>query len=135
MSQLTDQLNLSDIRRVTQQFYLKARHDPIIGHYFDHIDDFTSHEEKISAFWWLALGGTTAELPAAVPSFDMINKHILLGIKESDLTIWLGHFEQTLFETLETELASAWKAKAFEIASHLKALAIEGKSGGIHINN
>lgn len=133
MSWLTDQLNLNNVLRVVQHFYIKARQHPVIGHYFEGIDDFGLHEKKISEFWWLALGGKTSALPDGAPSIDMINVHIALGINEADLEIWLGLFEQTLFEELEMDLASAWQIKLHEIANHLKALAIDGKTGGIQI--
>ena len=133
MSWLTDQLKLNDIHRVVQQFYLKARQHRVIGHHFDGIADFSSHEEKITAFWWMALGGKASALPAGAPALDMINKHMALGIDANDLSVWLGLFEQTLFEEIDMELASAWQIKLHEIASHLKALVIDGKYGGIQI--
>lgn len=133
MSWLTDQLNVSGVHHVVQCFYMKARNDATIGHYFDGIDDFSLHEERITAFWWLALGGTTAQLSGPVPSFDMINKHIALGIDADDLEIWLNIFEQTLFENLEAGLASDWLTKAGEIAGHLKAMVADGKSAGLQI--
>ena len=57
----------------------------------------------------------------------------LLGIKEKDLHKWLVLFNQTLNEELKKDLADAWKIKLDGIASHLKALAIDGKSGGLQI--
>ncbi|MDH5424871.1 MAG: group III truncated hemoglobin [Gammaproteobacteria bacterium] len=133
MSGLTDQLNTEDVHRVVQHFYLQARQHPVIGHHFAGIDDFRSHEEKITAFWWLALGGTVAELANGAPAIDMINKHIALGINAKDLELWLGLFEQTLDEEIQSTLASAWKVKLREIAAHLKKLAIDKEAGGIQI--
>lgn len=134
MSWLIDQLNLNDIFRVVQYFYDKARKDTDIGHFFSAIEDFGQHEKKITAFWWLALGGSISALPEGAPSFDMISKHIVLDIKEKDLEKWLFLFSQTLDEELESDLANAWRMKLDGIARHLKALAIEGKSGGLQIN-
>ena len=133
MSWLTDQLNLNDIFRVVQHFYDKARKDTDIGHFFSRIEDFSQHEKKISAFWWLALGGASDSLPEGAPSFDMITRHINLGLKEEDLEKWLNLFNQTLDEELEKDLANAWRIKLDGIARHLKALAIEGRSGGLQI--
>ena len=133
MSWLTDQLNLNEIYRVVQRFYDKARKDSDIGHFFLRIKDFSEHEKKITAFWWLALGGSSDALPDGTPSIDMTTKHIALGIKEKDLHKWLVLFNQTLNEELKKDLADAWKIKLDGIASHLKALAIDGKSGGLQI--
>jgi len=133
MSWLTEQLNLKDVLRVVQRFYDKARDDADIGHYFSAIKDFSEHEQRISYFWWLALGGTTNDLEKPAPSFDMINKHIALGITQVDLAIWLKLFKQTLDEELETAIAESWWSKAEEIARHLKALAIDGKAAGLQI--
>ncbi|MDH5392789.1 MAG: group III truncated hemoglobin [Gammaproteobacteria bacterium] len=135
MSWLTDQLGLNDVHRVIQKFYLKARQHAVIAHHFEAIDDFSSHEEKITAFWWLALGGNLADLPHGAAAIDMINKHMALGITENDLNIWLSLFEQTLAEEITPELASAWQTKLHGIASHVKALLIEGKPGGIQIKD
>ena len=131
MSYLTDQLNFTDIHRVIQRFYLKARKHPTIGHFFDLIPDFSQHETKIAAFWWTALGGHIKDLPMKAPQIDMINKHRVLGIQATDLNIWLSLFEQTLFEELDEELAGIWQLRANEIASHLKKLVIDGESMGI----
>lgn len=134
MSWLTDQINLNDVSHVIQCFYNKARTDPKIGHFFAGIDDFTEHEKRIAAFWWLALGGQTKDLPGTTPSFDMINKHLALGIADSDLEVWLLLFKQTLDEELENDYARAWQIKLDEIARHLKALVIDGnKPAGIQI--
>lgn len=133
MSRLTVQLQLGRIHRVVHQFYLKARQHSVIAHHFQHINDFSSHEEKITAFWWLALGGSATDLVNGAPSIDMINKHLAMAITGRDLAVWLELFKQTLFEELEEDLANAWLAKLNEIANHLKALVIEGKSGGIQI--
>lgn len=133
MSRLIDQLNLNDIFRVVQHFYDKARKDTDIGHFFSDIEDFRQHEKKITAFWWLALGGSASTLPEGAPSFDMISKHTVLDIKEKDLEKWLFLFSQTLDEELEKDLANAWRMKLDGITRHLKALAIEGKSGGLQI--
>lgn len=133
MSRLTEQLNVNDVQRVVQRFYTKARQQPIIGHYFDRITDFSSHEIKITAFWWLALGGKIEDLPNGAPDVDMINIHIALGINDNDLIVWIGLFEQTLFEELEMDIASAWQIKLHQIANHLKALAIDGKTSGLQI--
>ena len=133
MSWLTDQINLDDIHRVVQQFYLKARHHPVIGHHFDDIADFSAHEKKITGFWWMVMGGNTLEIPGGPPRIDMINKHMALGISAEDLSTWVGMFEQTLFDELPMDVASAWQVKVHEIASHLKALVIDGQTGGIQI--
>lgn len=133
MSWLTEQLNVNDVHRVVQRFYTKVRQHPIIGHYFDRITDFSSHEIRIMAFWWLALGGKVSDLPNGAPDVDMINIHIALGINEHDLIVWIGLFEQTLFEELEMDIASAWQIKLHQIANHLKALAIDGKTSGLQI--
>lgn len=133
MSRLTEQLNLKDVHRVVQCFYDKARDDADIGHYFSTIEDFSEHEQRISCFWWLALGGKTDELEKPAPNFDMIKKHIALGITTTDLSIWLKLFKQTLNEELETTIAESWWNKAEEIARHLKALAIDRKPTGLQI--
>ena len=133
MSGLTEQLNLKDVQRVVQRFYDKARHDADIGHYFSAIKDFSKHEYRISCFWWLALGGKTTDLETPTPNFDMINKHIALGINAVDLSIWLKLFKQTLYQELETAMAENWWKKTEEIARHLQSLAIERKPTGLQI--
>ena len=115
MSWLTDQLNLDDIHSVVQSFYNKARQHTTISHFFNHIDDFQSHEEKITAFWWMALGGKASKLPNGAPALDMIRKHMVLGINDNDLKIWLSLFEETLFEQLEMGLDAPVRISAIPL--------------------
>lgn len=134
MSWLTDQITLNDVEHVVQRFYTKARVNPQIGHFFNRIENFDSHIKTIAVFWWLALGGSTADLTEAPPAFDMMNKHLALGINEKDLEVWLGLFRQTLLEELEPACADFWETKLAGIASHLKTLVIDGRPGGLQIN-
>ena len=82
------------IYSVVDAFYQKAKIDILIGYHFRIIKDFDEHIPRIASFWDLQLLGKS-ERPLSEP-FDVINKHIPLGIKRGELGRWLVLFKQTL---------------------------------------
>ena len=134
MTSLANKIGYVDIARVVGEFYSKARTNSQIGHFFNHIENFSQHEVKITAFWWLALGGQIGETLPAVPAIDMPGAHSRLGICESDLNVWLNLFEQTLFEVLDMKLAGEWQLQVHSIANRLKDIVIQNRMSGVQID-
>ena len=85
------------IFKVVSSFYDKAKDDLLIGYHFRHIQDFTTHIPRISAFWEMQLQGKTQRHFAGGP-FDVINAHMPLKIKKGELGRWLMLFRKTLEE-------------------------------------
>jgi len=118
-----------EIRNVIQAFYAKLMADAQLSHFFDHIDDFAEHEQRIVDFWFISMGGKL-ENP---PKIDMIGKHFPLGIKAEDLQHWLGLFSETLGEKLEEPKALMWMDKVMTIAARLKQIVIDNQAMGVQI--
>ena len=128
---LADQIGYDKIQHIVHSFYQQARKHPELGKFFSHIDDFKTHEQRLSDFWWQALGGKL-EQPG---QFDMIGKHFPMGIQASDLEVWLVLFGWILGENLETSLAKAWMSKALNIAARLKQIVIDHQPLGPEFSN
>ncbi len=126
---LCEQISYQQVAQVVKAFYKKLLVHEQLGHFFDHIDDFASHEERIVNFWWMSMGGKLDN----PPKIDMIGKHFTLGIKAKDLETWLGIFSETLGENLDPEPAKRWMDKALQIAARIKQIVIDHKPMGIQI--
>lgn len=117
------------IERVVQRFYQKLMQDPQLSPFFSHIEDFSEHEQRISDFWYMSMGGKL-EQP---PKIDMIGKHFPLGIKAEDLQHWLALFSETLGEELPQQQALMWMDKAMTIAARMQQIVIENQAMGVQI--
>lgn len=83
------------IFKVVSSFYDKAKTDILIGYHFRNISDFDEHIPRIAHFWELQLLGKSSK---KTEPFDVMNKHIPLGIKKGELGRWLLLFRKTLDE-------------------------------------
>ncbi len=136
---MSDELNMSieinvpsyeEIGEVVHAFYQKLIVHPQLGRFFEGIDDFSEHEQRIIDFWYMSMGGKL-EQP---PKIDMIGKHFPLGIKEGDLQQWLALFSETLGETLSDGKARFWMDKVMTIAARMKQIIIDHQGMGVQIS-
>lgn len=119
-----------EITDVISDFYEKVMEHPQLSHFFDHIDDFAEHEQRIVDFWWVSMGGKL-DTP---PKIDMVGKHFSLGIKAEDLEVWLALFSETLQEHLDGPKGKYWMDKALTIAARLKQVVIDHQGLGVQLN-
>ena len=126
---LAERIGHDRINQVVHAFYQELLTDPRLGPFFETVDDFTTHEQRISDFWWQAMGGEL-ETPTE-PKINMIGKHFPLGIGQEDLERWLVIFGKILGENLDEELASLWMDKALQIGARLKQIIIDHQPPGI----
>lgn len=118
-----------EIAGVISAFYEKLMKHPQLSHFFDHLENFTEHEQRIVDFWWVSMGGKLD----APPKIDMIGKHFTLGIKESDLEVWLALFSETLQEKLDDRKGKYWMDKVLTIAARLKQIVIDHQGLGVQL--
>jgi len=128
-SPLCEKISYQQVQRVVHAFYTKLINHHELGHFFKHIDDFDTHEKRISDFWWLTMSGKLN----SPPKIDMIGKHFPLGIKQENLETWLAIFAETLGEELDEEVAKLWMDKALQIGARLKQIVIDHKPMGMQI--
>ena len=126
---LCQQISYPQVKQVVHDFYQQLVEHPQLGAFFKPVEDFTAHEQRISDFWWIIMGGK----PEPRPQIDMIGKHMPLGIEETDLDLWLSIFEQTLNTSLDEVTATEWMNRAEQIAQRLRQMINYGKSLGIQI--
>jgi len=119
-----------EIEQVISAFYQKVTGHSQLGHFFESIEDFSSHEKRITDFWWVSMGGKL-EQP---PKIDMIGKHFSLGIKSNDLEVWLALFSETLGENLSEAKSRYWMDKVLTIAARLKQIVIEHQGLGVQLH-
>ena len=128
---LSQIINYQQVEQVVHAFYEKLIHHAELGHFFQRIDDFTSHKKRISDFWWLTMGGKLD----SPPKIDMIGKHFPLGIKQENLETWLVIFGETLGEELDEEAAKIWMDKALQIGARIQQIVIDHQPMGVQIKN
>jgi len=118
-----------EIESVIEAFYEKVMHHPQLGHFFEHIEDFSEHQKRIVDFWWISMGGKLEQSP----KIDMIGKHLPLGIRQEDLEIWLALFSETLEQQLSESQAIFWLDKAMVIGARLRQIVIEHQPMGVQL--
>lgn len=117
---LCNKIGRERVERVVHAFYERLRGDPELAHFFAGVDDFSEHEERISDFWWIAMGGQVED----PPRIDMVGKHFPLGITDQALDRWLALFRQTLAEHMDMDLALQWYTMANGIADRLREIVV-----------
>ena len=118
-----------EVEAVIHSFYKKLMVNQQLGHFFEHLGDFDEHEKRIIDFWWVSMGGKLDN----PPKIDMIGKHFPLGIKQSDLELWIALFSETLEQELDDKKALFWMDKVMTIAARLKQIVIDNQSMGVQI--
>jgi hemoglobin len=104
------------ISDVVTAFYQKVRRDETLGPIFAaHVDDWLSHEEKITRFWANAL------LYERSYDGNPMRVHMDAGdVTPAHFAIWLPLFDEVLTETLSPDLAKSWSALAHRIGQGLR---------------
>lgn len=107
------------ILEVVSSFYEKAKIDILIGYHFRNISDFDEHIPRIAHFWELQLLGKSSKNTGP---FDVMNKHVPLGIKKGELGRWLLLFRKTLEQKIEEhpemqDLKLMWDQKLLNFES------------------
>ncbi|HKJ70311.1 MAG TPA: group III truncated hemoglobin [Gammaproteobacteria bacterium] len=117
---LCDKIGHQRVKAVVHDFYRRLRADPELGPVFTAIRDREGHEDRIIAYWWLAMGGRMENPPVV----DMLGAHARVGVSEAQLRRWLTLFGETVRDHLEEELAAQWQQMAFAVGDKLRAQVI-----------
>lgn len=109
----------SDVFLLVSRFYEKVRNNKDIGYFFDSIENWEEHLEKLTDFWESNLffvskySGNPQKVHIEV---DSQNDH---SINEKHFGTWLNLWIQTLDENFEGERAERAKHNARKMATHL----------------
>lgn len=105
-------MNYDLIFKIIHSFYDVARKDILIGYHFNGIEDFDTHIERITRFWFLQLNGKVLakeDLP-----YKLLEVHQVLPIKRGEVDRWMLLFKQNidLYSEVSDEDKALWLNKA-----------------------
>jgi len=117
---LCGKIGRDNVDLVVREFYGKLRQHPELKSFFAHIENFEAHEAHVADFWWVAMGGRIGEHRP----FDMVGRHLPLGLNEAAIALWLDLFHATLLAHLPREPAEQWFQMAQGIGANMKRLVL-----------
>ncbi|MGV8839241.1 MAG: group III truncated hemoglobin [Bauldia sp.] len=115
------------VRAVVDEFYRKARLDPVIGPVFDRViedDAWPAHLDKITDFWSSMLLGSGRYQGRPMP------KHLAIGeLAEAHFERWLALFRQTVEAICPPHVAALFVDRAERVGNNFRyAMAVrEGR--------
>jgi hemoglobin len=102
------------LEHLVRSFYATARQDEVIGHLFDHVQDWEQHIAKIATFW-SSVGLLTGRYHG-----QPLAAHLPLPLEPLHFARWLVLFEQTAREKCTPEGADYLMGRAQRIARSLE---------------
>lgn len=113
---LANKIGKSAIDNVVDDFYNQIQTHPTLSKPFAIVTHWKDHKEKISAFWWMALGGSPSDQGYR---FDPVGKHFAAGFTEELLNDWKALFSKVATAHLDPDLAQAWQQRIDIIGENL----------------
>lgn len=102
------------LRALLADFYTRARQDELLGPVFAaHVQDWTAHLDRVTAFWITMLGGRAAWRG------NLNSVHADLGIRGAHLTRWLALFRETAEGRLAPEATALLIPRAEAMGARL----------------
>src|SRR5437868_354405 len=77
------------LERLVRSFYDRARGDPVLGHLFNHVQDWEQHVATITTFW------SSIALMSGRYHGQPLAAHFPLGLAPAHFQRWLHLFEET----------------------------------------
>lgn len=112
---LAERIGRASVNQVVEDFYNRIQNHPALSKPFSIVSHWKEHKEKISEFWWVALGGK----PFTSYSYDPVNKHFAAGFTPALLKDWKALFLEVASSHLDPELANAWQQRVEMIGENL----------------
>jgi hemoglobin len=113
MATLPDITTAADVRVLIDTFYSAARPDPVIGHFFTHLD-WDTHLPRIRSFWEMILFGDRAF--QGDPMTVHLQLHQRIPMEAAHFDRWLGLFDATVDGLFAGPKATEAKQRARSIA-------------------
>ncbi|CUH78144.1 group III truncated hemoglobin [Tropicibacter naphthalenivorans] len=127
MTQLPPRFEISrqDIARVVAVFYERIRGHPGLGPVFAaHVDDWPSHEAKVTDFW------ANAILHERSYDGNPVEVHRRAGnVRPGMFDTWLALFDHVLAREVTPQQAQAWSALAHRIGRTVRAGVVDQAKG------
>jgi len=112
---LAAKIGKPSVDKVVDDFYNRIQIHPTLSEPFSIVGHWDEHKEKISQFWWVALGGN----PSNSYSYDPVGKHFTAGFTQNLLNDWKTLFFEVLTTHLTLELAYEWQKRVEMIGENL----------------
>ena len=115
---IPDGLDEALVRVVVDEFYRKARLDPVIGPVFNRVipdPEWPAHLDKIASFWSSMLLGT------GTYGGRPMSKHLAIGdLGDQHFERWLSLFKQTVDDVCPPHVAALFVDRAERVAHSLR---------------
>ncbi|MBB5017496.1 hemoglobin [Chitinivorax tropicus] len=118
MQDIAQLIGKEQVAKVVSQFYQAIRQHETLKEPFLIVADWPHHEEILTHFWWVTLGGERY----LDYTYQVAPKHMQAGFTPALLVDWLALFEQTISQCLPADLATPWLERAHRIGKSLVLL-------------
>lgn len=108
-----------DIHLLVTQFYKKVRKDQVLESFFDRIEDWDEHFERLTTFWESSLFLQTKYYGNPLEAHVKADKEHDSKITELHFGIWLNLWYQTIDELFVGEVADNAKRRARKMGTFL----------------
>ncbi|WP_026839200.1 group III truncated hemoglobin [Gillisia sp. JM1] len=114
-----DLKNRADVNKLVLSFYSKVRKNEEIGYFFNNIQNWDEHMERLTDFWETNLFYTGGFRGNPAIAHAKVDKEHNNSIKEYHFGIWMNLWFQTIDELFEGEMAQRLKDNARKMSTHL----------------
>ena len=118
-----------DIYKLVSTFYAKVRVDDTLGSFFDRIDDWDEHLDRLTTFWESSLFLKTKYFGDPLAAHVKADREHGNKISEFHFGIWLNLWFQTIDELFEGETAENAKRRARKMGTFLYLKIFEARQG------
>ncbi|MCK0178341.1 group III truncated hemoglobin [Flavobacteriaceae bacterium S0862] len=108
-----------DIFKLVSTFYAKVRLNEILAPFFDRIDDWEEHFERLTNFWESSLFLKTKYLGDPLVAHAKADREHGNKISELHFGVWLNLWFETIEELFEGETAENAKRRARKMGTFL----------------
>ena len=108
-----------DVQLLVTKFYEKVKVDATLGPFFDRIEDWNEHLERLTTFWESSLFLQTKYYGNPIDAHAKADKEHDHKITELHFGIWLNLWYQTIDELFVGETADNAKRRARKMGTFL----------------
>lgn len=108
-----------DVYHLVSSFYKKVRKDKTLAPFFDRIDDWDEHLERLTTFWESSLFLKTKYFGDPLAAHAKADREHGNKISEYHFGVWLNLWFETIEELFEGETAENAKRRARKMGTFL----------------
>jgi hemoglobin len=108
-----------DIHLLVTEFYKKVQRNETLGPFFDRIDDWEEHLDKLTTFWESSLFLQTKYYGNPLEAHAKVDKEHDNKITEFHFGVWLNLWHETISELFVGDIADNAKFRARKMGTFL----------------